>query len=69
MYEVGMSVKTLKHGSYHDYWLEITCARKNDLYHKFVNEPSPENKAGHDKNNEFCAKHVGISGQWYNDDY
>ena len=50
-------------------WLEIACARKNDLFHKFVNEPSPENKARYDKKNEFCAKHIGIAKIKYHKSY
>ena len=42
-------------------WLEDACARKNSLYHTFVSEPTPENKAKYEKLNEFCAKHVDIA--------
>ena len=38
---------------------DVICERS----HKFVNEPSPENKARYDKNNEFCAKHIGIKSR------
>lgn len=48
-------------------WLED--ARKKDLYHKFVNEPSPENKAKYDKMNEFCTKHVDIAKSKYHKSY
>ena len=50
-------------------WLEDACARKNDLYHKFVNEPTPENKAKYEKLNEFCAKHVDIAKTKYHKSY
>ena len=50
-------------------WLEDACARKNDLYHNFVNNPSPENKAKYDKLNEFCKKHVDLAKSNYNKKY
>ena len=50
-------------------WLEDACARKNNLYHEFVKEPSPENKAKYDKLNEFCEKHVDIAKAKYYKSY
>ena len=50
-------------------WLEVACARKNDLYHKFVRTPTPENKTKYDKMNEFCAKHVDIAKNKYHKSY
>ena len=39
-------------------WLEEACARKQNHYHNFVKEPSPENKTLYDKWSAFCTKHV-----------
>ena len=39
-------------------WLEEACARKQDHYHNFVKDPSPENKALYDKWNDFCSIHI-----------
>ena len=50
-------------------WLEDACARKNDLFHKFVNEPTPENKTKYEKLNDFCAKHVDMSKAKYHKSY
>ena len=50
-------------------WLEDACARKNNLYHEFVNRPTPENKAKYEKLNEFCAKHVDIAKAKYHKAY
>ena len=50
-------------------WLEDACARKNSLYHTFVNQPTPENKAKYDKLNEICAKHVDIAKAKYHKSY
>ena len=50
-------------------WLEDACARKNNLFHEFVNTPSPENKAKYDKLNEFCAKHIDIAKIKYHKKY
>ena len=46
-------------------WLEDACSRKNLLFHSYVKEPSPENKAKYDKLNKFCAKHVEIAKAKY----
>ena len=50
-------------------WLEDACARKNNLYHEFVNAPTSENKAKYDKMNEFCAKHIDIAKLRYRKKY
>ena len=50
-------------------WLEDACARKNDLFHKFINEPTPENKTKYDKLSEFCAKHVDMAKAKYHKSY
>ena len=50
-------------------WLEDACARKNNLYHEFVNRPTPENKTKYEKLNEFCAKHVDIAKEKYHKAY
>ena len=50
-------------------WLEDACARKNDLFHKFVNEPTPENKTKYEKLSEFCAKHVDLAKSKYHKSY
>ena len=50
-------------------WLEDACARKNNLYHEFVNTPTAENKAKYDKMNEFCAKHIDIAKLRYRTKY
>ena len=38
-------------------WLEDAFSRKNDLYHKSVNEPTEENIDAYKKMNKFCEKH------------
>ena len=50
-------------------WLEDACSRKNRLYHDYVKNPSPENKAKYDKLKEFCAKHVDIAKAKYHKSY
>ena len=50
-------------------WLEEACARKNNLYHEFVNTPTAENKAKYDKINAFCAKHIDIAKLRYRTKY
>ena len=50
-------------------WLENACARKNNLYHKFVHAPTTENKANYDKMNEFCDKHIDIAKLRYRKKY
>ena len=50
-------------------WLEDACARKNNLYHTYVNQPSPENKSSYEKLNDFCAKHVDIAKAKYHKSY
>ena len=50
-------------------WLEDACARKNKLYHVFVKNPSPENKANYQKLNDFCKKHIDIAKIRYRKSY
>ena len=50
-------------------WLENDCARKNNLYHKFVHAPTAENKTKYDKMNEFCDKHIDIAKLRYRKKY
>ena len=50
-------------------WLEDACSRKNKLFHAYVKEPSPENKAKYDKLKEFCKKHVDIAKAKYHKSY
>ena len=46
-------------------WLEDACARKQDLYHLSVTEPTAENKAAYKKMNKFCEKHKKIAQKKY----
>ena len=50
-------------------WLENACARKNNLYHKFVHAPTAENKTKYDKMNEFGDKHIDIAKLRYRKKY
>jgi hypothetical protein len=46
-------------------WLEEACARKQNLYHLKVTNPSGKNSATYDKMNKFCKKHKIIAEQRY----
>ena len=46
-------------------WLEDACARKKTLYHKFIKEPTAQNKTVYDKMNVFCKKHVKLAKAKY----
>ena len=46
-------------------WLEDACARKKILYHKFIKEPTAQNKKVYDKMNNFCKKHVKLAKAKY----
>ena len=50
-------------------WLEDACARKKRLYHIFVKNPSPENKANYKKLKDFCEKHVNWATNKYRKNY
>ena len=46
-------------------WLEGACARKNELYRDWVNEPTSHKRATYDKLNAFCEKHVKLAKNKY----
>ena len=50
-------------------WLEDACARKNRLYHEFVNDPTEKNKIKYKKIKFFVDKHVTKAKNKYYSDY
>ena len=46
-------------------WLETACARKQQLYHLNITEPTDENIAAYDKMKLFCSKHVNLAKERY----
>ena len=42
-------------------WLEEACNRKNKLYYKYVDEPTPEHKTTYDNMKSFVKKHVNLA--------
>ena len=50
-------------------WLEDACSRKNKLYHVFVKNPSPENRAKYKKLRDFCEKHINLAKIKHRKDY
>ena len=46
-------------------WLEEACARKQNLYHLKVTQPSEENSAAYEKMNKFCKKHTDLAKERY----
>ena len=50
-------------------WLKCACDRKNNLYWKFVKEPSVENEQIYHKMKVFVAKHIRKAKAKYHADY
>ena len=46
-------------------WLETACARKQQLYHLNITEPTDENIAAYNKMKLFCSKHVNLAKERY----
>ena len=46
-------------------WLEDACARRKQLFHKKIKEPSIVNIAAHTKINKFCNKHIDMAKKNY----
>lgn len=50
-------------------WLEVACDRKNRLYYKYIDDPTPQNKAKYDKMKRFVAKHIKLAKNKYYKSY
>ena len=46
-------------------WLEDACARRQQLFHKKIKEPSIVNIAAHKKIDKFCNKHIDMAKKKY----
>ena len=50
-------------------WLRCACARKNRLYRKFVQTPSPQNKSNYTRMKKFVEKHIRLAKNRYYEQY
>jgi len=50
-------------------WLEIACARKQNLYHESVHHPTEINIKAYKKLNKFCKKHKNLAKNKYHKKY